>query len=331
MPTIFFVAPLVAALALLLGAPLVAAARPAPTSWIVGDPVDALATAQGGAMLAGGGADVDAALAFLASRAAGGDVVVLRTSGADGYNDYIASLGNVDSVETLLFQRRGAAFDEGAAKRIADAEAIFFAGGDQKDYVRFWKETPVEDAVHQAVARGAVVGGTSAGLAILGDIVFPARRGTVTSTEALEAPCSGRTRLVDDFLGLPFFDNVLTDSHFAERDRMGRLVAFLARAAFDGLVDVPLGLGIDEETALLVDDSGAATVVGQGRVYALTGPVPVASCPRSGGLDVNGVLVESLGAGDSFDLPSWQGSGDAWSLRVDDGALSSDRPGGDIY
>ena len=58
---------------------------------------------------------------------------------------------------------------------IRNAEAIFIAGGDQSNYVRYWKDTPVEDAINLVAAKPAPIGGTSAGMAILGEFVYSAK------------------------------------------------------------------------------------------------------------------------------------------------------------
>jgi cyanophycinase len=122
----------------------------------------------------GGGDDVDANYARMGELGGGGDFVVLRASGGDEYNEYIYALCHCDSVETVVFENREAAFDPGVIETIRNAEALFIAGGDQSRYVRFWKGTPVQDAINFVVAKPAPIGGTSAGMAILGE--FPIRR-----------------------------------------------------------------------------------------------------------------------------------------------------------
>src|SRR5207244_2997527 len=133
------------------------------------------------------------------------------------------------------------------------AELIFLAGGDQWTYVENWKGTPLAAAIQTAVARGAILGGTSAGLAVLGEGVFTAENGSVTSAEALADPYDPLVTLDGAFVALPALANVVTDTHFVVRDRLGRLIAFVARAAQDGLLASPIGIGVDEETALVID------------------------------------------------------------------------------
>lgn len=185
--------------------------------------------------------------------------------------------------------------------RIEHAEGIFIAGGNQASYVNVWQGTGVQDAIHAAYARGAVVGGTSAGLAILGQFVFSAQNGTVYSDEALDDPYNQYMTFAQDFLALPLLAGVITDSHFADRDRFGRLMGFTARVVQDGWAETALGLGVDESTALLVAPNGEATVEGAGKVYAIKGGAPT-QCEAGEPL-VHEVTFHALTAGDTIDLP----------------------------
>ena len=295
--------------------------------WLVGDPADTIATPAGGVILMGGGPDVDAAFAWQRDRIGGGDVVVLRASGADGYNDYLFDeIGGVDSVETLIVDTRALAAEPYVRWVLDHAEAIFLAGGDQAVYLAAWKDGPVEDALASAAARGAVLGGTSAGCAVLGEIVYGARNGSVYSDEALADPYDARVTLERGFLALPALAGVVTDTHFAARDRMGRLLTFVARAWTDGLAARPVGLGIDEGTALVVDASGAATVLGAGAVYAIVPVAAPATCASGQPLVWSGVALHALRAGATVALPGATTSVTATSLSASGGTLSPADP-----
>lgn len=210
---------------------------------------------QYGLMLMGGGTDVDDAFRWLIQRSGGGDLVVLRAEGADGYNNYLyTELGKLNSVTTLVINNREQAFCPEVAKRIEQAEALFFAGGDQSQYYRFWKDTPVHKAITALAQRDVPMGGTSAGLAILGEVIYSAEGTSLKSETVLNNPFHPDLTLRNDFLKLPYMQNILTDSHFSERQRQGRLLAFLARARSDrGFPAALKGIGIDERTALLVE------------------------------------------------------------------------------
>lgn len=235
--------------------------------YLTGNPGDvSVATSASRMLLMGGGADVDAAFSQWLSE--GGDVVVLRASGADGYNEYLyTDIGGIDSVETLIVDTRALADDDYVAWTLAHAETIFIAGGDQADYFAYWQNTAVAAAIEAAWQRRAAIGGTSAGLAVLGAYAFSAANGTVYSDEALADPYNEYMTL-DTWVALPSLANTITDSHFRERDRMGRLVAFVARLVSSGKAPV-YGLGLDEATAIVLDGAGVGRVYGSGGVYVV--------------------------------------------------------------
>ncbi len=213
----------------------------------------------------GGSREDDNAMRWFLERADGGDVLVLRTSGSDGYNDYFFDeLGiTVNSVETIVFENGDAANDVHIHEAIQKAEAIWFAGGNQATYVDYWRGTPVDSLIREAVSnRKIVIGGTSAGMAILGGHYFSAINGTIRSTAALANPFDERVTIESSrFLDLPFLEDVVTDTHYDDPDRRGRHLVFMARMRNGGLTD-PLGIACDERTAVCVDPSGLARIFG---------------------------------------------------------------------
>jgi cyanophycinase len=275
-------------------------------AYVTGNPLDAEVTPTGpGLVLMGGGTEVDAAFEWGADFLSGGDVVVLRTSGSSGYNDYLyTDIGGIDSVETLLVTSRELANDPYVRWTVAHAEGIFLAGGDQSTYLANWKSTGVEYALEYAWSRGAILGGTSAGLAVLGEFAFSADNGTVYSDEALADPYNEYVLLARDFLALPPLAGVITDSHFGARDRMGRLITFLARIVRDGWDANPIGLGIDERTALVVASDGTGTVMGEGSVYLVKSNGTPATCAAGTPLDYAGLPLFVLSDGDTVSLPA---------------------------
>lgn len=296
------------------------------THYLDGEAADADVTPEGGLILMGGSTDVDAAFEWASARAAGGDVVVLRTTGSDGYNLYLLNdIGGFDSVESMLVTSRALAEAPYVAWRVEQAEVIFLAGGDQWTYVENWKDTPLEDAIHVAVAHGAILGGTSAGLAVLGELVFSAENGSVTSAEALADPYDSLVTLDTGFLALPLLGGVVTDSHFGARDRMGRLIAFVARAATDGTSPNPIGIGVNEETALVIDASGAGSVLGIGNVYVVTAAAAPAHCVAGDPL-VYAVDVQRLEPGDTASFPGAASASVAYAVLASNGALQPASP-----
>ncbi len=298
----------------------------------LGSPSDDDAAPSGpGLVLMGGGTDVDEAFIWaqrrIASGAAGGDVVVLRASGADGYTPYLRALAPFHSVQTLKLTPPSTPADfERAAQLVSRAEFVWFAGGDQSIYAQ-WKGTPLMDAVQQVYARGGVVGGTSAGLAILGEHAFDAIAAggnSVTTATAVANPMGADLSFTRSLLSFAPLRGVLTDSHFRARDRFGRLVAFAARVqAMEtvGPTEV-LGVGVDEASALLVDGDGQATLVlqrlGQGGAWlARIGPartIAAGQALRSGTVLVT--RLDTPGA-QTFDFNSWCGTGGRYELVID--------------
>jgi cyanophycinase-like exopeptidase len=234
-------------------------------SYYTGDTTDVVTPTQGGVVLMGGATEDDNAMRWFLQRSGGGDIVVIRTSGSDGYNDYLYSqLGvSVNSVETILTSNYISAQDPYVAQHIRNAEALWIAGGDQGKYVNYWKNGPVEDAIRYLIhTKKAVVGGTSAGMAILGEAYFSALNGSVTSAEALANPYNSRMTLgYADFLDHPDLQHVITDTHYDDPDRRGRHVAFLARLTQDyGFRS--FGIACEEYTAVCIDTMGWARVYG---------------------------------------------------------------------
>lgn len=306
-----------------------------------GDALDDVDAPMGpGLVLMGGGSDVDDAFRWAQRTLAGdggvrrGDVVVLRATGGDGYTSYLLGLAPFRSVQTLKLNPPATRADLAlAADLVSRAEFVFFAGGDQAHYAA-WAGTPLLAAVQQVYARGGVVGGTSAGLAILGEFSFDAIAAgptSVTSSIALADPRSPLLSFSQNLFRFGPLRGVVTDSHFRVRDRLGRLVVFAARQHADGLVTrAPrevLGLGVDEATALVVDASGHASLrlqrAGEGGAWALR-VAPARTLSAGQPLQAEQVQVTRLTdpALHTFDLATWCGAGPRYALSFDGGQVA---------
>lgn len=296
--------------------------------WVVGAEADAPVSPGGpGLILMGGGTDVDAAFQWWKPMIAGGDVVILRTSGSDGYNDYLyTTIGGCDSVETLMVTSIAFANDPYVAWAVSHAEGIFLAGGDQATYLANWKGTALQTALQQAWNRGAVIGGTSAGLAVLGAWSFAAYQGSVLSSEALADPYNPLVSLERDFLAYPPLARVITDSHFFQRDRLGRLVTFVARIEQDGWGDPVLGMGIDESTALVVGPDSVGSVLGTGKVYLVDSHGKPSQCVAGQPLVYSDLTLRKLSAGDTIQLPAGTTTVAGATLSAQGGALTPANP-----
>lgn len=278
-------------------------------AYVIGDPTAARpGEVEPGLMLVGGGEWPYEAFRWMAARAGHGHIVILRASGdVEAQEEFYRDVGGIASARTFVFSDRKAASDPAVLAALDGADGIFIAGGDQSNYVRYWKGTPVAAALDRHVRAGKPLGGTSAGLAILGAWSYGAMDGgSLTTPEALRDPLGPGATLVGDFLHLPFLERVITDSHFAKRERLGRLVAFVARLRHEA-VDGIVGLGIDESAALCIDGDG------QGRLFVhsdaapayawLVQPTQAASRIEAGRpLRIDGVRVTGVGVDSRIDL-----------------------------
>ena len=243
--------------------------RPASIG-IVGDTIDIKTPTRAGSVLMGGGTDVDEAFKWMISRSGGGNVVIIRASGTDDYNTYVDSLGKVSSVETLKIDSRDLANNDTVARFIRNAEMLFIAGGDQSNYMKYWKGTKTMAAINYLLnVKHVPVGGTSAGCAIMGGFYYSGEYESLTSGPALANPYDTLLRVYDnDLLQAPFLNHVITDQHYVTRSRQGRHVAFLSRIIKDKNIYAD-GIASDEKTAVCIDENGKAIVLGKSKAYFL--------------------------------------------------------------
>lgn len=309
-------------------------------------------------VLMGGGPDVDAAFRWMIQRAGvrpgtGGRLVVIRATGTEAYNPYIyysdasnatsgvpadgwvggAALG-LSAVETLVIPSSTAANDPVVNAVVARADAVFIAGGDQSDYIKNWKGTALDRTLQALLARQAPLGGTSAGLAVLGQFDFAALKGTVTSADALANPYNryvtldpSPLSLTGGFLAPAALRHTVLDSHLDTRDRMGRLITFMARlVAPVSSTGCPGGIlaasnaraiGIGVETALLVEGQHSNYVARrvtnpstttESAVYFLRPLQAPTTCASAQPLSMSTVEIRKLADDSVFDLGSWSGA-----------------------
>lgn len=304
-----------------------AAGQNAPTYayYEIGDVAAATPAATRQAMmLMGGGEWPRDAFRWFTERAGHGHIVVLRASGAgDAGEEIYRDVGGVLSVQTIVFSDRAAASDPRVLDILRKADGIFLAGGDQANYVRFWKDTPVAQLLDAHVRKGRPIAGTSAGLAILGGIAYGAMDGgSIDSPTALADPAGPAVTLVTGFLHMPRLAHVVTDTHFAARDRLGRLIAFVAAARQRDPRAV--GVGVDEESALCVEADGTATLHTRNGGFAwLVEPTGKPDLTPGAPLDWKAIRVTGIGTASRFDLNRLRVGNAAfsWTARVENGQL----------
>jgi cyanophycinase-like exopeptidase len=315
------------------------------TSYTTGSTIDADVQALGGICLMGGASEHDEAMKWFLQQINGGDILVLRATGSDGYNDYLyTDLGvNVNSVETIVCHNALASQEQYVLDKIKKAEAIWFAGGDQWTYISYWRNTPVDSLINKGITeRNLVIGGTSAGMAIQGGYYFSAQNGTVTSSTALANPYAGTVTVSNEpFLSNWQLSNVITDTHYDNPDRKGRHVVFLSRILKDGQ-QIAKGIACDEYTAVCIPPNGICKIYGEypqydEDVYFIQPNCDLAD-PTPETCDSNTPLTWNLGGqalkvyhakgtmtgSQTFDLNTWNsGVGGVWeNWYVQNGVLN---------
>jgi len=287
----------------------------------------------GGVALMGGGTDVDMAFTWMNEKIRGGDFLVIRTDNDSLYDPYIYALGGniLNSAATLVILERSGSFESAVEAIINSAEAFFFAGGDQSTYYNNWRNSPVESALMAKSKVPCPFGGTSAGTAVLGQYAFTAdyKDESVTSAQALADPYKKAITLSGDFFSFAGLQDIITDPHFFQRDRMGRLLTFMARIIEDGNNTSIHGIGIDEQTAVLVELNGDFSLVSwqqTGSAHFLFADFPPGVCKDHTPLTFDGIGVYRLSGnvtagGNLFD---WAFTGGvSYTLSADKGTLKS--------
>ncbi len=230
-----------------------------------------------GLILDGGGAEQapSSSLRWLhdrlvgATASRGGNVLVLRAYDNNYYDRPFYKDGNFASVQTVLIPPCTPRAQVNAIARLVDkADAVYFAGGDQAHYVA-WRGTQLIEAVKRVYARGGVVGGGSAGLAVQGAVIYDSVAGDAMNVEthtadAVANPLERRISFTTGFFAWPPLANTITDTHLVVRNRLGRTVVFLARILQERLLPTAppaYALGIDQASSVVVDADGEATVL----------------------------------------------------------------------
>lgn len=168
------------------------------------------------------------------------------------YKKVFASL-EVKNIEGLNIENRKDSLEEENIEMIKKSSLIFFTGGDQLRITSLIGGTPINEAIKEAIERGCIIVGTSAGASVMSDTM-------IVNGNDDESPRKSGLKMAP---GLGFVKGIMIDQHFAQRGRVGRLLT--------GIAQNPevLGIGIDEDTAIVVKDDGRAEVVGSGAVYFL--------------------------------------------------------------
>ena len=206
----------------------------------------------------------------------------------DSYTEVFTRLG-APGVAVVNPATRADSHDADLVALVDGATGVFMSGGSQLRLSQLLPGTPLGEALHRAHDRGAVIGGTSAGASIMSDFMISMGDEGVTP----------RQRASQISAGLGLVRGVVVDQHFDQRSRYGRLMSVIAPSPH------LLGIGIDEDTAMVVTDSREFTVRGSGAVFVVDCTTAVTDAPdaRAGApVLVSGATVHTLPAGATFDL-----------------------------
>ena len=208
----------------------------------------------------------------------------------DEYRKAFRSLG-VKHLFNLEINDREEAKRESKIKILNDANGVFFTGGDQLKITSEIGDTPIFQRVREIYENGGVIAGTSAGASALSETML------VEGGDEESHIIGGSMRMAP---GLGLISGVIIDQHFMERGRVGRLMGAVAQNPKN------LGVGIDEQTAIVVERGNGFYVLGSGAVYVIDGSdvsySNVAEEAMKKTLSIYNVRLHVLSQGDRFDL-----------------------------
>jgi len=179
--------------------------------------------------------------------------------------NYFSWLG-AKKTKLFVINSRNQANNEFFAQELHQYDALFIEGGHQNIYYQNWQGSMIKQAIIDFYRSGKLIAGTSAGAMILSEVSFFSKNGRVHPDILFHNPFLQAVSLKDDFL--PFLPNTILDTHFSERGRLVRLLPLMARCATKNKKAVT-GIGIDEETALIIDHKLNGSVIGNGNVTIL--------------------------------------------------------------
>jgi cyanophycinase len=234
-------------------------------------------------------------LELLAKRVGSGKLIVVTVASEEPeeqwqeYQKSFRELG-VERIEQLDARQREELLKNPRLGLLDEATVVFFAGGDQMKITSRFGGTPLCERLREIYEKGATIAGTSSGASVMTEVMMAAGE-SETSNKV-----GGSLRLAP---GLGLLSGVIIDQHFAERGRMARLLGAVAQNPR------LLGMGIDENTALMFQGHAEASVIGSGAVYIVDGQKITytnTAEDEQQTMSVFGVTVHVLTQGDRFDL-----------------------------
>lgn len=254
---------------------------------------------SGKLIIIGGGEDKVGDLAILREVANGvgrGKLCVVSVASSVGdelwdvYRKIFKELG-VKKLSHLAVVHRMKTKDIEALEAVKGATAVFFTGGDQLKITSELGGTEVLEKIMSIYENGGVIAGTSAGASVMAETMMTS--GSTTASFRI-----GTSIRMSPGLGLA--SNMIIDQHFGERGRLGRLLGATAHNPRN------LGIGIDEDTAIILEDKIGFKVIGTGTVYVIDACEScgnnISEADEDSPLSIYNVRLHLLVSGDSFDL-----------------------------
>ena len=236
-----------------------------------------MSATRGSLLIAGGALTASSHAVFrtLTELADGGRIAVFATASSEPLRVAalaVADIAEAGGIATALEVTRQSSSDPELLEELRGCAGFWFEGGDQRRITAAFADTPALEVIRERFQAGAVIGGTSAGAAMMGEVM-------IAGGSSLKALQSGAAILA---AGLGFLRGAITDQHFSQRGRFARLMLALLET------NTAIGVGVDEDTALLIPPSSAWQIIGSSGVTLLE--------QRDGRL-----CVSLLRQGDAFD------------------------------
>lgn len=261
------------------------APRPAPKGWLF--------------IIGGGERDKPLMKRYISLSAGFGTGKVVVFTMASGVPDevgpeLVAEFKGLGVADVAYYQlTREEAMKPDSPKILDGTGGVYFAGGDQSRLTAALLDTPVHDRMRELYRTGCVIGGTSAGAAVMSDVMVTGDEKSTTDEDEL-----WRVIRADDVVttrGFGFVKDAVIDQHFITRRRNNRLISVV--------VEHPelLGVGIDESTAVLVRPDGRYEILGENQVIIYDARRAATFVSPSGRLGVHGMAMNILLPGDVYD------------------------------
>jgi cyanophycinase len=265
-----------------------------------------LGAQEGWLAIIGGGDRPDAVIREIIRLAGGPGAAILIIPGASGdqldsslYARHDFESCGARNVKFILLEKQGVDSAQNIAL-VKESRAVFFTGGDQNRLTALLQDSRLLEEIRVLYReRGGVIAGTSAGAAVMSRIMITGEELLATAEKNEEGPDfdSIRKSNIKTAPGFGFISGAIVDQHFIKRKRINRLLSLV--------LENPqlIGIGIDEQTAIMVRANQEFTVLGEGLVMVIDARQSTpAECDKNGNLAARNVRLQLLRSGERFDL-----------------------------